>query len=56
MAAGGAGIAPAAPAEPAPFVTLTGPQVKQVQEKRVPKPAWKIALDYAMDKRGTPYV
>ncbi|GGS74560.1 C40 family peptidase [Nonomuraea spiralis] len=56
MAAGGAGLAPAAPADPAPSVTLTGPQVKQVQEQRVPKPAWKVALDYAMDKRGTPYV
>ncbi|MFI6175978.1 C40 family peptidase [Nonomuraea sp. NPDC051191] len=59
MAAGGAGLAPAAPVAPAaptPAITLTGPQVKQVQERHVPKPAWKVALEYAMDKRGTPYV
>jgi cell wall-associated NlpC family hydrolase len=37
-------------------VTLNGAQLKTIQEKRIPKPAWKTALAYAMDKRGTPYV
>lgn len=57
------GIAAAALASPAHAktvdptdVTLTGQDVKKVQQKRAPRPAWKIALDYAMDKRGTPYV
>jgi cell wall-associated NlpC family hydrolase len=58
VAASGAGLTPAAPATPipAPALTLTGVQVKQIQQERVPKPAWKIALEYAMDKRGIPYV
>lgn len=40
----------------APDVTMTGADIKKVQEARQPTPAWKEALDYAMDKRGTPYL
>lgn len=41
---------------PDPGITLTGPQVKQAQVSDLPTPAWKIALKFAMSKRGTPYV
>ncbi|MFC5830229.1 C40 family peptidase [Nonomuraea insulae] len=36
--------------------TLTGAEIKRLQDKQTPKPAWKVALHYAMDKQGTPYV
>ncbi|GAA1665964.1 hypothetical protein GCM10009733_074510 [Nonomuraea maheshkhaliensis] len=36
--------------------TLTGAEIRRIQEKQIPAPAWKIAIRYAMDKRGTPYV
>ncbi|MFG1704633.1 C40 family peptidase [Nonomuraea sp. M3C6] len=36
--------------------TLTGPQVKRIQQKQAPTPAWKVALDFALHKRGIPYV
>lgn len=39
-----------------PDATLTGPDIKKVQEQQQPTPAWKKALSYAMEKRGTPYV
>ncbi|MEU0565813.1 C40 family peptidase [Nonomuraea sp. NPDC005983] len=39
-----------------PTSTLTGPQVKQLQLKKTPNPAWKVALNFAMKKRGIPYV
>ncbi|MEV4565791.1 C40 family peptidase [Nonomuraea sp. NPDC049419] len=37
-------------------ITLTGPEVKRIQQKRAPKPAWKTALRFAMHQRGIPYV
>lgn len=39
-----------------PAVTLDGSQLKKIQEQRIPTPAWRVALSYAMSKRGTPYV
>ncbi|WP_162794635.1 C40 family peptidase [Nonomuraea lactucae] len=53
-----AGIAPgAAAATPDPGgITLTGNDVKRIRTRDIRLPAWKVALDYAMDKRGTPYV
>ncbi|MEV0197217.1 C40 family peptidase [Nonomuraea sp. NPDC050691] len=39
-----------------PIVTLTGADVAAAREKKTPLPAWKKALRYALDKRGTPYV
>ncbi|MBN6053419.1 C40 family peptidase, partial [Nonomuraea sp. RK-328] len=39
-----------------PVVTLTGADVKAARDKKTPLPAWKRALKYALDKRGTPYV
>lgn len=36
--------------------TLDGSELKQVQIEQAPTPAWKKALSYAMDKRGTPYL
>ncbi|NUW45286.1 C40 family peptidase [Nonomuraea rhodomycinica] len=39
-----------------PVVTLTGADVKAARVKKTPLPAWKRALKYALDKRGTPYV
>ncbi|MEO3870503.1 C40 family peptidase [Nonomuraea sp. B12E4] len=71
LAATAAGLALASPAQAATShspdvvrpqaadsgaITLTGPQVKHVQQKSQPKPAWKIALNFAMRKRGIPYV
>ncbi|MFI6536271.1 C40 family peptidase [Nonomuraea sp. NPDC050547] len=52
---------PASPASPVttvdPYdVTLTSQGLKEIQERRTPKPSWQKALAYAMDKRGTPYV
>ncbi|MEV4361193.1 C40 family peptidase [Nonomuraea sp. NPDC004186] len=38
------------------LTTLTGGQIKEIQEKQAPKPAWKVAIKFAMSKRGTPYV
>ncbi|MFI7609808.1 NlpC/P60 family protein [Nonomuraea terrae] len=35
---------------------MDGHKLKEIQDKRAPKPAWKIALKFAMNKRGTPYV
>ncbi|MEU6711863.1 C40 family peptidase [Nonomuraea sp. NPDC046802] len=62
MAAGTAGLfALATPAHAAADpkdgadITLTGPKLKRIQDKQN-KPAWKIALKFAMDKRGIPYV
>ncbi|MET9339548.1 C40 family peptidase [Nonomuraea sp. NPDC004354] len=37
-------------------MTLTGADIKKAQLEKAPKPAWQIALDFAMAKRGTPYV
>ncbi|WP_433433693.1 C40 family peptidase [Nonomuraea sp. CA-141351] len=36
--------------------TLTAAQVKQIRAQQTPKPAWKIALKFAMKQRGIPYV
>ncbi|MGV9384835.1 C40 family peptidase [Nonomuraea sp. NPDC003707] len=38
------------------LTTLTGGQIKEIQAKQAPKPAWKVAIKFAMSKRGTPYV
>ncbi|MGW4797693.1 C40 family peptidase [Nonomuraea sp. NPDC004297] len=35
---------------------MTGAEIKRIQDKSTPKPAWKIALRFAMHKRGIPYV
>jgi len=43
-------------AAPVPAITLDGATVKAVQEDLAPTPAWQIALDFAMSKRGVPYV
>lgn len=37
-------------------ITLTAAEIKTVRDKAVKTPAWKIALDYALSKRGVPYV
>ncbi|MFI7443607.1 C40 family peptidase [Nonomuraea indica] len=37
-------------------VTLTGADVKRVRTRNIQLPAWKIAIRYALDKQGTPYV
>ncbi|MBB6351558.1 C40 family peptidase [Nonomuraea muscovyensis] len=37
-------------------VTLTGADVKRARTRNVQLPAWKIAVRYALDKQGTPYV
>ncbi|MFD1935999.1 MULTISPECIES: C40 family peptidase [Nonomuraea] len=37
-------------------MTITGADIKKAQLKQIPKPAWQIALKFAMSKRGTPYV
>ncbi|TMR32742.1 C40 family peptidase, partial [Nonomuraea zeae] len=37
-------------------ITLTGADIKRIQAQNTPKPAWKIALSFAMTKRGIPYV
>ncbi|WP_327089850.1 C40 family peptidase [Nonomuraea sp. NBC_01738] len=37
-------------------VTLNGAELKEIQEKRAPKPRWQSALSFAMSKRGVPYV
>nr|SBP00442.1 putative secreted transglycosylase [Nonomuraea gerenzanensis] len=36
--------------------TLTGAEIKRIRLAQAPKPAWKVALDFAMTKRGIPYV
>ncbi|MDP4500874.1 C40 family peptidase [Nonomuraea turcica] len=58
LAAAIAGLTLAAPAQAATDdpTTLTGPQVKRIQQKRQPTRAWKLALHFAMKKRGIPYV
>ncbi|MCK2212753.1 C40 family peptidase [Actinomadura sp. ATCC 31491] len=35
--------------------TLTGPELKSIQDRRY-RPAWKVALDFALDKQGVPYL
>jgi cell wall-associated NlpC family hydrolase len=58
LAAAVAGLTLAAPAHaaPTPPDTPTGTENKPVQQERQTAPAWKIALKFAMKKRGIPYV
>ncbi|MEV2265729.1 C40 family peptidase [Nonomuraea africana] len=42
--------------DPAKGTTITGADVRKALTKQQPTPAWRIALTFAMDKRGTPYV
>lgn len=52
-----AATAPAVTGIPDPGgVSLTGADVKRIRLKRIQLPAWKIALNFAMSKRGVPYV
>jgi cell wall-associated NlpC family hydrolase len=37
-------------------ITLTGADIKRIRLQNAPKPAWKTALGFAMQKRGIPYV
>ncbi|MEV0144263.1 MULTISPECIES: C40 family peptidase [unclassified Nonomuraea] len=39
-----------------PIVTLTAADVQAARDKKTSLPAWKQALKFALDKRGTPYV
>ncbi|WP_158088663.1 C40 family peptidase [Thermoactinospora rubra] len=48
--------APAQAASDPSVLTLTGAELQQIRTKPTRTPAWKVALDYALDKRGTPYV
>ncbi|MEV0615581.1 C40 family peptidase [Nonomuraea sp. NPDC050404] len=62
LATGAAGLILASPAAHATAAkdqdptTLTGADIKRVREESAPTPSWKVALAFAMDKRGTPYV
>ncbi|WP_327105934.1 C40 family peptidase [Nonomuraea glycinis] len=52
-----AGLTLAAPAHASPDPTpLSGHEIEHVEQKLKPTPAWKIALRFAMKKRGIPYV
>ncbi|MFD1545179.1 C40 family peptidase [Nonomuraea guangzhouensis] len=55
LAAAIAGLTLAAPAHAGPTAP-TGTESKLSQQNRQTTPAWKIALDFAMKKRGIPYV
>ncbi|MFG3440186.1 C40 family peptidase [Nonomuraea sp. NPDC047897] len=48
---------PVAAATPDPGgVTLTGADIKRARTRDIQLPAWKLAVRYALDKQGTPYV
>jgi cell wall-associated NlpC family hydrolase len=48
----GAASAATVKTSPAP----SDPSSTQSEQRQTPEPAWQIALDFAMRKRGTPYV